>query len=196
MSRKKATATPELNGLKSFQDAGAFHRATRKFASTNIGAAVFRPTSHHLDKLVDSLSGGRLSFVGLAAGLPVVLLTTTGARSHAPRTVPVIGFPYDDGLALIASNFGGARHPGWYHNLKAMPEATVAIGGATWEAFARPATPRERDEIWAKGVAIYPAYDDYKGQPGAGRSRLSSFPGVEPRPVWRKPSAATAHKST
>ena len=60
MSSKKVTATPELNGLKSFQDAGAFHRTTRKFASTKIGAAVFRPTSHHLDKLVDSRSGGRL----------------------------------------------------------------------------------------------------------------------------------------
>lgn len=111
MSRKEATATPELNGLKSFQDTDAVHRTMRKFASTKIGAAVFRPTSHHLDKLG-----------------------------------------------------GGARHPGWYHNLEAKPEATVAFGGATWEAVARPATPRERDEIWAKGVAIYPAYDDYKGR--------------------------------
>jgi deazaflavin-dependent oxidoreductase (nitroreductase family) len=64
---------------------------------------------------------------------------------------PSGGFSHPNGLGLIASNFGGAKHPAWYHNLKANPEATVSIDGDTWQATARLATPRERDEIWANG---------------------------------------------
>jgi deazaflavin-dependent oxidoreductase (nitroreductase family) len=79
----------------------------------------------------------------------------------------VYGIPHPDGLALIASNWGGAKHPAWYHNLKANPEATVSIDGDTWQATARPATPRERDEIWANGVEIYPGWTKYEARAGA-----------------------------
>jgi deazaflavin-dependent oxidoreductase (nitroreductase family) len=59
-------------------------------------------------------------------------------------------------VAVIASNYGSHEHPAWYYNLKANPTATVTIEGDTWRATARQATSRERDEIWAKGVAIFP----------------------------------------
>lgn len=132
---------------RSFDDANGFHRIMRNFAATKVGVALFRPTAHRLDQLVTNLTGGRRSFTGVAAGLPAVILTTTGAKSGKPRTVAVFGIPHPDGLGLIASNFGCAKHPAWYHNLKANPEATVSIEGDTWHATARLATPRERDEI-------------------------------------------------
>ena len=138
----------------------------RNFAATKVGVALFRPTAHRLDQLVTNLTGGRRSFIGIAAGLPAVILTTTGAKSGKPRTVAVFGIPHPDGLGLIASNFGGAKHPAWYHNLKANPDATVSIEGDTWHATARPATPRERDEIWAKGVEFYPGWTEYEARAG------------------------------
>jgi deazaflavin-dependent oxidoreductase (nitroreductase family) len=78
-----------------------------------------------------------------------------------------------DGLALIASNWGGAKHPAWYHNLKANPEATVSMEGDTWHATARPATPSERDEIWANGLKFYPAWKKYEAR--AGERQIEAF---------------------
>jgi deazaflavin-dependent oxidoreductase (nitroreductase family) len=158
---------------RSFNDANAFYRVMRSFAASKVGVALFRPTAHHLDQLVTKLSGGRRSFTGIAAGLPAVILTTTGAKSGKPRTVAVFGIPHPNGLGLIASNWGGASHPAWYHNLKANPEATVSIEGDSWQATARPATPRERDEIWAKGVEIYPGWTKYQAR--AGERSIEAF---------------------
>ena len=143
---------------RSFDDASAFHRVMRTFAATKVGVALLRPTANRLDQLITKATGGRRSFAGIATGVPVVILTTTGAKSGEPRTVAVYGIPHPDGLALIASNWGGAKHPAWYHNLKANPQATVSIEGDTWHATARRATPRERGEIWAKGVELYPGW--------------------------------------
>jgi deazaflavin-dependent oxidoreductase (nitroreductase family) len=159
--------------VRSFHDANAFYRMMRSFAATKVGVTLFRPTLHHLDLLVTKLSGGRRSFTGIAAGVPAVILTTTGAKAGEPRTVAVFGIPHPDGLGLIASNFGGAKHPAWYHNLKANPEATVSIDGDTWQATARLATPRERDEIWAKGVELYPGWTKYEAR--AGERHIEAF---------------------
>ena len=100
----------------------------RTFAATNLGSAVFRPTAHHLDRFASKLTGGKRSFAGLVTGVPAVTLTTTGAKSGEPRSVAVYGIPHPDGLAVIASNWGGAKHPAWYHNLKANPAITVETG--------------------------------------------------------------------
>lgn len=117
---------------------------------------LFRPTAHRLDPLVSKLTGGKRSFAGFAAGLPSVILTTAGAKSGKRRTVALLGIPHPDGVAVVATNYGDAKHPGWYYNLEANPAATVTIEGDTWGATARLATPGERDEIWAKGVEIFP----------------------------------------
>ena len=116
---------------------------------------LLRLTANRLDQGITKVTGGRRILAGIATGIPAVMLITTGAKSGEPRTVAVWGIPHPDGLALIASNFGGAEHPGWYHNLKATPEVTVSVEGDTWQATARTPTPRERDEIWAKGPEIY-----------------------------------------
>jgi deazaflavin-dependent oxidoreductase (nitroreductase family) len=158
---------------RSFNDANAFHRAMRTFAATKLGSAVFRPTAHHLDRLASRLTGGKRSFAGLVTGVPAVTLTTIGAKSGEPRTVAVYGIPHPDGLAVIASNWGGAKHPAWYHNLKANPHGTVSIEGSTWDAVARPATPRERDEIWAKGLELYPGWRKYEAR--AGERHIEAF---------------------
>jgi deazaflavin-dependent oxidoreductase (nitroreductase family) len=151
---------------RSFDDANAFHRAMRRFIATKVGGTLFRPTAHHADRLANRLTGGRLSVSRIVTGLPAVMLTTIGAKSRQPRTVAVFPIPHPEGLAVIASNFGGAKHPAWYHNLKANPHATVSVEGDTWDAVARIAAPRERDEIWAKGLDIYPGWRKYETRAG------------------------------
>jgi deazaflavin-dependent oxidoreductase (nitroreductase family) len=158
---------------RSFNDANAFHRAMRIFAATKVGVALLRPTANRLDQVVTKLSGGRRSFAGTVTGVPTVILTTKGAKSGEPRTVAVYGIPHPDGLALIASNWGGAKHPAWYHNLKTNPEATVSVDGDTWQATARPANPHERDAIWAKGVEMYPGWARYEVR--AGNRHIEAF---------------------
>ncbi len=134
----------------------------RRFIATKVGVAVFRPTAHHFDRIASNLTGGRRSAAWYLTGVPAVMLTTIGAKSGQPRTVAVYGIPHPDGLAVIASNFGGLKHPAWYHNLKADPHATVSIEGDTWDAVARIAEPDERDEIYAKGIEIYPGWRNYE----------------------------------
>jgi deazaflavin-dependent oxidoreductase (nitroreductase family) len=157
----------------SFDHANAFHRFMRNFAATKAGGALLRPTAHHLDRLLTKVTGGKSSFAGLVTGVPAVILTTTGAKSGEPRTVALYGIPHPDGVALIASNFGGARHPAWYHNLKAHPQATVSIGRDTWQGTARLATPEERDQIWAKGLTMYPGWSKYEVR--AGERHIEAF---------------------
>jgi deazaflavin-dependent oxidoreductase (nitroreductase family) len=158
---------------RSFDDANPFHRMMRTFAATKVGVAVFRPTAHRLDRVANKLTGGRRNFAEIVTGVPAVILTSIGAKSGEPRSVAVYGIPHPEGMAVIASNFGGAKHPAWYHNLKANPEATVSVNRDTWGATARPATPRERDEIWAKGLELYPGWRKYEAR--AGNRHIEAF---------------------
>jgi deazaflavin-dependent oxidoreductase (nitroreductase family) len=132
-------------------------------ASSRPGAWLVSRTVHRIDPLLLRLSGGRLS---TAQGFPVLLLTTTGAKSGQPRTLPLLYVEHGDGVAIIASRFGNTKHPGWYHNLRANPRATVEIKGQSRECEARPATEDERAEIWEKAVAVYPGYERYKARAG------------------------------
>ena len=76
-------------------------------------------------------------------------------------------------MAVVASNYGAAKHPALYHNLRANPAATVTLEGDTWDAVARLATPAEREEIWAKGVEICPGLT--KEQAWAGDRHIEAF---------------------
>jgi deazaflavin-dependent oxidoreductase (nitroreductase family) len=152
----------------SFDHANAFHRMMRSFAATKVGSAVLRPTAHHLDRLITRVTGGRSSFAGIATGVPVVMLTTTGAKSGEPRTVAVYGIPHPDGVALIASNFGGATHPAWYHNLKAHPDITVEVGSETFRAHAEELAGAARARLWSTLIAAWPdlaAFDSKTERP-------------------------------
>lgn len=108
------------------------------------------------------MTGGRHTFASLISGLPVVMLTTTGARSGAARSVPVLGLPTPDGLAVIASNFGQQNHPAWYYNLRANPEGSVSVRGAARRFRAREAQGEERARIWAQGLTVYPGWSQYE----------------------------------
>ncbi|MFD3542267.1 nitroreductase/quinone reductase family protein [Streptomyces sp. NPDC058662] len=96
-------------------------------------------------------------------GSELILLTTTGARSGKPHTVP-LGFVRGDGsqLLVVASAAGADRHPAWYHNLLALPLVQVETGTQEYEAVAVPAQGALREELFARVVREEPGYGEYQ----------------------------------
>jgi deazaflavin-dependent oxidoreductase (nitroreductase family) len=108
-------------------------------------------------------SGGRLGSRFLR-GAPVLLLTTTGARSGVRRTTPLIYLEDAGRVVLVASKGGMSHSPAWYHNLVTHPECEVQIGDQVRRMTARRAGSAEKAELWPKLVAIYRDYDDYQAR--------------------------------
>ena len=81
---------------------------------------------------------------------PVLLLTTTGARTGRPSTVP-LGFRVDDDgrVFVVASKAGAPKHPAWFHNLRADPSVTVELGGQAFPARAVVTEGEERARLYA-----------------------------------------------
>ncbi|MGC2655630.1 MAG: nitroreductase family deazaflavin-dependent oxidoreductase [Mycobacterium sp.] len=137
----------------------AWRRGLARLTSTKPGAAVHRTIAAPLDALIMRITGGR---VNLAAGaLPLVVLTSTGARSGQPRQTPLAYFTDGDDVILIASNYGGERHPGWYYNLLAHPDCELHIGPRGGAFTARETEGDERDRLFASAVRLYPGYAKY-----------------------------------
>ena len=109
-----------------------------------------------LDRAFYRATGGRTSLSGLVSGLPVVLLTTTGARTRQPRSVLLLALYDADRIVVTGANWGGARNPAWYYNLLATPEATATTGRVTRPVVAYEAEGVERERLWAKGLARVP----------------------------------------
>jgi deazaflavin-dependent oxidoreductase (nitroreductase family) len=79
---------------------------------------------------------------------PILLLTTTGARTGRQTTVP-LAFAVDGGrVFVVASRAGSPRHPAWFHNLRANPSVTVELGGGSFPAQAVVTAGEERDRLY------------------------------------------------
>ncbi len=95
-------------------------------------------------------------------GRPILLLTTTGAKSGKPYTTPVMYLRDGERLAIFATHGGSPRHPDWYHNLVAHPIVTVELGTETFSARATVASRPERDALYARQAALYPQFAEYQ----------------------------------
>ena len=144
-----------------YADANAGHRLVRRFGATRPGAWFFARTLDHLDKPVYRWSGGRTTVAAVLSGLPIVMLTTTGAKSGRQTTSPVLGFEDGDDVIVIGSNYGQAHHPAWVHNLRANPRAHLEIRGVAREVTAEEATGPERERHVELASAVYPGYRVY-----------------------------------
>ena len=142
-------------------DTNRFQRAVRRLIATGPVTWLLAHTIHHIDSAVMRASGGRATAGGLLSGLPIITLTTTGAKSGQPRSIPLVGIPDGERLILIASNWGQAKHPAWYHNLKANPAVEVTRRGETRRMTGRELAGAEREAAWAQAVALYPGYQAY-----------------------------------
>lgn len=95
-------------------------------------------------------------------GLPVVIVTSIGARSRALRKTPLMRVEHQGRYALVASLGGGPRHPVWYHNLRANPHVELQDGPVKVDYLAREVTGSERADWWTRAVAAFPMYLDYQ----------------------------------
>ena len=143
----------------------------RAWPSSGPGSWVFQRTLYPIDKQLYRLTKGRLTVPGLMAGLPVIILTTTGAKTGKDRTMPLVGIPMGDDMAIIGSNYGQESTPGWVYNLRAKPEATVAHGSDSVEVIARSATEAETERAFEAGTAFYGGFSKYRREHLTGRSR-------------------------
>ena len=129
------------------------------FVRTKPGKWMLREVAPRLDPPLLRLTRGRLSSTLVTPGL---LLTTTGAKSGLERVTPLTYFTDGDRVILMASNYGGTRHPGWYHNIKAHPEVTATAGGYHGRFTAEEVTGAERDRLWSLAKQFIAAYGDYE----------------------------------
>jgi len=98
-------------------------------------------------------------------GAPVVLLTTTGAKSGATRVNPLAALPEDDDVLYVFASKGGApSNPDWYYNLLAHPQVEVEFGDERYAATATPVTGEARDRLFAEQVRRMPGFGDYQRQ--------------------------------
>jgi deazaflavin-dependent oxidoreductase (nitroreductase family) len=107
-------------------------------------------------------NGGKVG--GMWEGRPLLLLTTTGAKSGKRRTTPVMYLHDGDRLLVFASKGGAPANPAWYHNLLAHPEVTIEVGTETYEATATPLTGEERDRLYARQAELYPQFGQYQAR--------------------------------
>jgi F420H(2)-dependent quinone reductase len=111
-------------------------------------------------KALYSLSDGRIG--GRIGAQRILLLTTTGRRSGARRTVPLVYFEDGERLVLIASKGGAPTDPLWWENLRQSPEALVQLGGEKRRMRARIASVEERARLWPRVKRENPAYAEYE----------------------------------
>jgi deazaflavin-dependent oxidoreductase (nitroreductase family) len=95
-------------------------------------------------------------------GAAVLLLRSTGAKSGAERINPLVYLPDGDHWVIIASKGGAPKHPDWYHNLIAHPDASIEVGTDTIDVEAKPVTGSERDALYARQVARFATFGDYE----------------------------------
>ncbi|MGW5616311.1 nitroreductase family deazaflavin-dependent oxidoreductase [Streptomyces sp. NPDC003877] len=107
-------------------------------------------------------SGGTQGTTLQGTTLPVVVLTTRGARSGKLRKTPVMRVEHEGSYAAVASLGGAPKHPVWYFNLKADPRAELQDGPVRQDMTAREVTGAEKAQWWERAVAAYPAYADYQ----------------------------------
>ena len=105
-------------------------------------------------------NGGKVG--GQFVGAPMLLLTTTGAKSGQSRVAPLVYSTDGDRLVIIASKGGAPTHPDWYHNILANPQVTVELGIETFKARASVPEGAERDRIFAQVVEQMPGFGEYQ----------------------------------
>jgi deazaflavin-dependent oxidoreductase (nitroreductase family) len=106
------------------------------------------------------VSGGRIG--GSVIGMPVLMLTTKGRKTGAPRSNVLTYVPKGRASVVFASNAGEPRHPAWWLNLQADPHATVQRGREIMHVLAREADGDERARLWDEVVRINAGYAEYE----------------------------------
>ncbi|MET7518734.1 nitroreductase family deazaflavin-dependent oxidoreductase [Streptomyces sp. NPDC005480] len=107
-------------------------------------------------------SGGTKGNTLRDTGLPVIILTTRGARSGKIRKTPLMRVEHEGRYAAVASLGGSPKHPVWYFNLQSDPHVELQDGPTRHDLTAREVRDEEKALWWERAVAAYPPYADYQ----------------------------------
>src|ERR1019366_4122036 len=97
-------------------------------------------------------------------GVPILLLTTRGRKTGEPRTTPLIFERDGEDYLVVASQGGAPKHPSWYLNLLATPEAQIQVRAEKIPVTAHSATDAEKPRLWKLMAEIWPNYDTYQAR--------------------------------
>ncbi|MBT0565241.1 nitroreductase family deazaflavin-dependent oxidoreductase [Williamsia sp. CHRR-6] len=97
-------------------------------------------------------------------GMPVVLLTSVGAKTGKLRKTPLMRVEHDGAYAAVASLGGAPKNPVWYHNVIAHPRVELRDGEQVFDMVAREVDGAEKALWWERAVAAYPPYADYQAK--------------------------------
>jgi deazaflavin-dependent oxidoreductase (nitroreductase family) len=135
---------------------GPFSRAYAAFSNTRLGRFLSVHLVWRVDPFLMRMSRGR---VGLDLTIPTALLETRGAKSGLVRRNVVIYFHDGDRVTIVASKLGLAKHPAWFHNLRAHPDVT--LGGVPLRATVV-SDEAERRRLWALADQVFAPYAAYR----------------------------------
>ena len=138
-----------------------FQKLLHRFFMLRPVTAFFASRIHRLDKIILALTNGKYTSAEIL-GWNIIQLTTIGARTNQPRTMPLVGLFEGETIGLIASSFGREHNPAWYYNLKAHPECEVTFKSKVKKYIARELEGNEYDHYWQLAVANYGGYEKYK----------------------------------
>lgn len=137
-------------------------RAVGRILGTKAGSTFHRNVMMPLDARLMRLTGGRVH-TGKGTA-PLVVLRTTGAKSGVPRDVTLVYFTDGDDVILVASNYGQAKYPNWYHNLRKNPECELFADGRADSGGAFVASETggdDRDRLFALVESYFANFSSY-----------------------------------
>jgi deazaflavin-dependent oxidoreductase (nitroreductase family) len=148
--------TAKLRYVDPSRSPGVFVRAFAAFAATRFARYISRHINWKLDPFLLGATHGRLATTLV---FPTAVLETKGARSGTTRRNAIIYFHDADRVTIAASNAGAARHPSWYHNLRANPD--VVFAGIPMRATVIDDNA-ENERLWELADRVFPAYANYR----------------------------------
>ncbi len=125
---------------------------------TRAFAAFYRRYGPKADPWLFRKTQGRAA---IPLGFPILLLTTTGARSGLSRVMPLVYVRDGDDFVVVGTNFGQRHHPGWTANLMAHPDASIEVGSERLPVTGELADRATWERLWPRFVALYPGYENY-----------------------------------
>lgn len=140
---------------------GVIARAGQWVASTALGTTVLSRATPTLDALTLKITRGRTTWTESVGALPTIYLTTRGAKTGEPRTVPLVAVMSGGDVAVIGTNWGRTHHPAWVHNLLAYPHATITWRNRSLDVSTHEATGADADRIWTSARALHRGYMTY-----------------------------------
>lgn len=111
--------------------------------------------------IADMRANGGAVTTGPMTGMPLLIMTTTGAKSGLPRRAILAYLRDGDDYVVAGSKSGAPTEPAWVANLVANPAVTAEAGGSVFAAVARVTDPEDRDTLWATLTAAMPAFAEY-----------------------------------